>query len=140
VTPIEPAMLHTLTVPTWSGTGIVELFIYLVTRWRGEPRNLLPEEHETVAWFAVEQACGLQLAHPGYPALFRQAEIVASARLRETLGPLVPFSGLLHVSFSQFLEVFGMLPGVDGAECHVRDGRDSAYCDLRGVPILIQGD
>jgi hypothetical protein len=81
VTPIEPTTLHTLRVPTWSGIGVVELFIYLVTRWHGEPRNLLPEEHETVAWYAVKQASGLHLAHQGYPTLFRQAEILAPARL-----------------------------------------------------------
>ena len=40
------------------------LHLYAVTDWIGAPRNRLPEEHEEVAWFAVEDACRLELAHP----------------------------------------------------------------------------
>lgn len=49
------------------------LHLYVVTAWEGTPRNCLPEEHAEMAWFAVAAACRLALAHPAYPALFRQA-------------------------------------------------------------------
>jgi 8-oxo-dGTP diphosphatase len=51
--------------------GGLALHLYAVSAWTGEPHNRLPEEHSEVEWFAVEDACGLELAHPGYPAVFR---------------------------------------------------------------------
>ena len=47
--------------------------VFLVTRWDGEPRNLLPDEHDAVAWFTVDEAATLTLAHADYPTLFREA-------------------------------------------------------------------
>ena len=46
--------------------------MYAVSSWIGTPRNRQPEEHDEVAWFAVEEACRLELAHPDYPTLFRR--------------------------------------------------------------------
>lgn len=46
--------------------------LYAVTAWTGESHNRLPEEHSRVAWFGVDDACRLDLAHPAYPALFRR--------------------------------------------------------------------
>ncbi|HEV8192189.1 MAG TPA: NUDIX domain-containing protein [Ktedonobacterales bacterium] len=46
---------------------------FLVTQWEGEPRNLLPDEHDAVAWFTVDDAATLTLAHAEYPVLFREA-------------------------------------------------------------------
>lgn len=51
----------------------IELRVYVVTAWEGTPHNLLPEEHDHIAWFAVEEACRLPLAHSDYPELFRRA-------------------------------------------------------------------
>lgn len=48
------------------------LHLYAVTAWTGTPHNRLPEEHAEIAWFTVEDACRLPLAHPTYPALFRR--------------------------------------------------------------------
>jgi 8-oxo-dGTP diphosphatase len=47
--------------------------VFLVTQWEGEPRNLLPDEHDAVAWFTVDDAATLTLAHAAYPGLFREA-------------------------------------------------------------------
>ncbi len=47
--------------------------VFLVTRWDGDPRNLLPGEHDAVAWFTVDDAATLTLAHAEYPRLFREA-------------------------------------------------------------------
>ena len=44
--------------------------VYLVLRWSGEAKNLLPEEHSEIGWFRWEEAQKLPLAHPGYLPLF----------------------------------------------------------------------
>ncbi len=51
----------------------IELHVFVVTGWEGTPRNLLPAEHDQIAWFAVEDACRLPLAHSDYPEMFRRA-------------------------------------------------------------------
>jgi len=66
----EPlAVLHS---PDTTPDEAYILHVYNVTTWRGTPRNLLPKEHSAVAWVATDDACRLPLAHPDYPALFRQ--------------------------------------------------------------------
>jgi mutator protein MutT len=52
---------------------LLRVHLFLVTQWSGEPRNLLPDEHDAVAWFTVDDAAKLTLAHAEYPRLFRQA-------------------------------------------------------------------
>ena len=47
-----------------------ELHVYLVSGWMGSPKNLAPSEHSQLAWFDVDEACTLHLAHSGYPELF----------------------------------------------------------------------
>jgi len=54
--------------------GETRLWVYLVIEWHGEPENRLPEEHDTLAWFTVDQASTLVLASPLYLDLFRRAE------------------------------------------------------------------
>lgn len=54
------------------------LRLYAVTAWTGEPHNRLPEEHSQIAWFSVDDACRLDLAHPAYPALFRHLATAAA--------------------------------------------------------------
>ncbi len=51
--------------------------LFLVTQWDGKPRNLLPDEHDAVEWFTVDDAAKLTLAHADYPSLFREAAAVA---------------------------------------------------------------
>lgn len=47
------------------------LHLYAVTAWEGSPHNRQTEEHAEIAWFSVDAACKLALAHPAYPAVFR---------------------------------------------------------------------
>ena len=51
----------------------LRVHLFLVTQWDGKPRNLLPDEHDAVAWFTVDDAATLTLAHADYPRLFREA-------------------------------------------------------------------
>lgn len=55
----------------------LRLHLFLVTRWCGEPRNLLPDEHDMLGWFTLEDTTGLTLAHPDYSVVFHEALEVA---------------------------------------------------------------
>jgi 8-oxo-dGTP diphosphatase len=76
VTPVALALLAAVHLPG-STTETVEYVVYLVTKWVGEPHNLLPAEHDDLAWVGVDEASALALASPRYPKLFRQAERAA---------------------------------------------------------------
>jgi 8-oxo-dGTP diphosphatase len=75
VTPREWQELAVLRAPAVSndGTDTLRLHVFLVTAWRGEPRNLALDEHDAIAWVTGDDATGLLLAHTAYPALFRRA-------------------------------------------------------------------
>lgn len=75
VTPTEWRQLAVLCAPARpSGSGdTLRVHVFLVTAWYGEPRNLLPDEHDEVAWLTLDDANRLTLAHADYPALFRDA-------------------------------------------------------------------
>ncbi len=51
----------------------LRMTLFLLTQWHGEPRNLLPDEHDMLAWFTLEEMSRLTLAHADYPILFREA-------------------------------------------------------------------
>ena len=51
----------------------VELILYLVDHWNGEPRNAAPEEHDDIRWFAPDGLQLLDLADPSYLAILRRA-------------------------------------------------------------------
>ena len=51
---------------------LLVLSVFAVTAWTGTPRNRSPDEHASIAWFEIEDACRLALAHPAYPAMFRR--------------------------------------------------------------------
>jgi mutator protein MutT len=53
--------------------GTVELNLYLVERWLGEPRNVAVEEHDDIGWFEADDLNLLELAHPSYMEILRQA-------------------------------------------------------------------
>ena len=72
VTPMAWSLLAEMCEAEPGHGGPVVLHLYAVTAWEGAPYNRLPEEHAEIAWFSVEAACGLDLAHPDYPALFRR--------------------------------------------------------------------
>ena len=59
--------------------SLLRVHLFLVTQWDGEPRNLLPDEHDAVAWFTADEAATLTLAHADYPRLFREALAVTQS-------------------------------------------------------------
>jgi mutator protein MutT len=72
ITPTEWRAAGVVEVPTLAdGEGLV-LHLYTVTAWTGSPVNRQPDEHSEIAWFSLDAACRLDLAHPSYPALFRR--------------------------------------------------------------------
>ena len=73
VTPLSWREAARVVVPA-DGPGEMDLtfWLYVVTAWNGTPRNLLPVEHDEIAWFGVEEACRLDLADESYPELFRR--------------------------------------------------------------------
>ena len=73
ITPTRWAHLETLVDEDQERDEAVECHFYLVTAWTGAPRNLAPEEHTRIAWFSLDQAVQLDLAHRSYPALFARA-------------------------------------------------------------------
>ena len=48
-----------------------EMDIWPVTGWDGTPANLVPEEHDAIAWFTAEELPSLEMAHDSYLALLR---------------------------------------------------------------------
>jgi 8-oxo-dGTP diphosphatase len=87
VTPTAWASLGEFRESLPGGNGSIVLHLYAVTSWNGAPRNLSPEEHSEVAWFAVEDACRLTLAHPSYPEILRRAVSLASSARRTGRAP-----------------------------------------------------
>jgi 8-oxo-dGTP diphosphatase len=49
--------------------GRYKYHVFVVTDWIGEPRNLAPEEHESITWFENDEAQRLDLAHPAFPRI-----------------------------------------------------------------------
>jgi 8-oxo-dGTP diphosphatase len=83
VTPTAWYSLGEFREPLPDGDGSLVLRLYAVTDWTGVPRNRSPEEHAEISWFAVEDACRLELAHPAYPALLRRVASGTSSTERE---------------------------------------------------------
>jgi mutator protein MutT len=50
----------------------LDLSIWVVSEWTGEPTNLAPEEHDSIGWFDKATALGLPLAHPSCRELIEQ--------------------------------------------------------------------
>jgi 8-oxo-dGTP diphosphatase len=55
----------------------VELLLYLVDRWTGEPHNAAPEEHDDIRWFAPDGLQLIDLADASYAAILRQAFVTS---------------------------------------------------------------
>ncbi len=79
VTPVQWRKWAALQAPAMGAENVrmLRMHIFLVTQWRGEPRNLLPDEHDEIAWFTLDDATKLTLAHADYSLLFRDALNVA---------------------------------------------------------------
>jgi 8-oxo-dGTP diphosphatase len=74
VTPTTFVLIAVLHDPEPLVHGDYEYNIFLVTDWRGSPRNLAPSEHEELRWVKISDALTLDLAHPYYPELFKNIE------------------------------------------------------------------
>ena len=72
VTPTAWRPLGAFRAPAPGDDEPLTLHLYAVTGWTGRAHNRLPEEHAEIAWFTIEEACRLALAHHDYPALFRR--------------------------------------------------------------------
>jgi len=46
---------------------------FVVTRWRGEPTNSAPDEHDDLRWFTPEEVAGLTLADPATRSALQDA-------------------------------------------------------------------
>jgi 8-oxo-dGTP pyrophosphatase MutT (NUDIX family) len=73
ITPTHWLDLDVLTDVSADRDEEVLCYVYLVAAWNGTPTNLQPSEHTAIAWFALDQAVQLELAHPDYPQLFARA-------------------------------------------------------------------
>jgi hypothetical protein len=47
--------------------------IWLIDEWIGEPSNLVPNEHDALAWVNAEETLGFQLADQRLAALIKSA-------------------------------------------------------------------
>ena len=56
----------------------IQYYVYLVLTWSGTPVNRQPDEHTAIAWFTLDQAVQLELAHPDYPQLFTRVLVSAA--------------------------------------------------------------
>jgi 8-oxo-dGTP pyrophosphatase MutT (NUDIX family) len=61
--------------PPWTTlrNATIELHMFLVDRWEGEPHNVAPDEHDEIRWFVPGALAGLALADASYLRLLRQA-------------------------------------------------------------------
>ena len=53
--------------------GELQLSLWVVRVWDGEPRNLQPHEHDELRWVPASEVGRLRLAHPAYVDVVRQA-------------------------------------------------------------------
>lgn len=65
--------------PPWTTlrADTLEVNIYLVDRWRGEPQNAAIDEHDGIRWVTSDDLPDLVLAHPSYNELLRRASTSA---------------------------------------------------------------
>ena len=61
--------------PPWRTILIddIEVNIYILDRWRGEPRNAAVHEHDEIRWVDLLDTAHLELAHHSYSELFLEA-------------------------------------------------------------------
>jgi 8-oxo-dGTP diphosphatase len=67
------------------GAGLTCHF-YVVTKWRGTPKNLEPGEHSDMNWYLLEEATQLDLAHPEYARILRSATSLLAQNENTSLG------------------------------------------------------
>jgi 8-oxo-dGTP diphosphatase len=75
ITPTRWRLIREISAFVPGSSELVELHLFEVTAWRGEPVNRATEEHDVIAWFSIDEACELELGHPAYPELFRTLNV-----------------------------------------------------------------
>jgi 8-oxo-dGTP diphosphatase len=50
----------------------VDIRVWIVREWTGEPFNAAPEEHDAIRWFEPTELAELDLAHPEYRGVLRR--------------------------------------------------------------------
>jgi len=60
----------------------VDMRVWIVRDWRGQPFNAAPDEHDRIRWFAADELTGLKLAHPEYRGLLRRVGGASQPRRR----------------------------------------------------------
>lgn len=77
---IEPLAVVDLGALEGATPDVWRLRLYAVTAWRGEVRNLQPDEHAELRWCRPDEATGhLTAAHPGFAAMITSALAAAGA-------------------------------------------------------------
>ena len=66
-------LLEATEVPVSTGDPLVELTLFTVRAWVGEPANAAPEEHDRLAWFRRADLATLHLAGDRYRPLLARA-------------------------------------------------------------------
>ena len=63
------------TAPAWMTLAVdgLELSIFLIDHWEGEPHNVSPDEHDDIGWVSIDDLSQLDFAHPSYVELLREA-------------------------------------------------------------------
>ena len=63
-------------IPMTTSDPALDLHAFLVTRWKGEPVNAAPEEHDDLRWFRPGDLAGLKLANPaGLPGILSAVQV-----------------------------------------------------------------
>lgn len=95
ITPTAWRPLGKFGVPVQGDATPMTLHVYEVTAWTGTPHNCQPEEHAEVAWFTIDDACQLRLAHHAYPVLFRSLVAGVERELpRDTDREIYPLAAI----------------------------------------------
>ncbi|WP_270408718.1 hypothetical protein [Brachybacterium paraconglomeratum] len=63
---VEVSVVSRLHVEESAADGGLDLRLWALTTWTGDPRNLAPEERDDLRWFTHEELPTLRLAHPSY--------------------------------------------------------------------------
>jgi 8-oxo-dGTP diphosphatase len=73
IVPLEYRLLGVLSDPEPHLYGEGRCYIYLVTKWTGEPRNLSPDEHAELLWVKFSEVERLDPIIPDLIGLLRSA-------------------------------------------------------------------
>jgi 8-oxo-dGTP diphosphatase len=73
IVPLEYRLLGVLSDPKPDRHGEGHYYVYLVTRWTGDPHNLRPDEHVELVWVKFSEVEKLDPISPDFVDLLRSA-------------------------------------------------------------------